>query len=121
VRSLSSPASLGEVPPKQHLLDRIARPLPRLIAEAGLATNRFFAGFRPYREGIDFRRIFRQWLAACPTDTLIMCHPGLRANDLSDPIAGSRPGEFDYLASDEFLSDALNAGVAFKPVRSGIA
>jgi len=117
VRSLRSPAELREMPPKEHLLGRIARPLPRLIADAGLATNRFFAGFRPYREGIDFGQTFRRWLAVCPDDTLIMCHPGLPANDPSDPIAHCRSGEFDYLASDAFLAETSEAGVSFAAAR----
>lgn len=117
VRSLTPPFALREMPAKEHFLGRIARPLPRLLAEAGLATNRFFAGFRPYREGVDFGAKFRHWLAVCPDDTLIMCHPGLPAKDSSDPIAGCRPGEFDYLASREFLADASAAGVSFATAR----
>lgn len=117
VRSLTRPSALREMPPKEHLLSRIARPLPRMLSEAGLATNRFFAGFRPYREGIDFGAKFRHWLADCPDNTLIMCHPGLPANDSADPIASHRPGEFDYLASDAFLTDASEAGVSFATAR----
>jgi predicted glycoside hydrolase/deacetylase ChbG (UPF0249 family) len=117
VRSLNPSPGLADTPPKERLLGRIARPLPRLLAEAGLATNRFFAGFRPYREGIDFGAKFRRWLAVCPDDTLIMCHPGLSASDPSDPIARHRPGEFDYLASEAFLTDASEAGVSFATAR----
>jgi predicted glycoside hydrolase/deacetylase ChbG (UPF0249 family) len=117
VRSLTPPLALREMPPKEHLLGWIARPLPRLIADAGLGTNRFFAGFRPYREDIDFGATFRHWLAICPDDTLIMCHPGLPVNDPSDPIACCRAGEFDYLASREFLADASEAGVSFTTAR----
>ena len=117
VRSLTPPSALRGMPPKEHLLNRIARPLPRLLAEAGLTTNRFFAGFRPYREGIDFGAKFRHWLADCPDNTLIMCHPGLATNDPTDPIADHRPGEFGYLASDAFLTDASEAGVSFAIAR----
>jgi predicted glycoside hydrolase/deacetylase ChbG (UPF0249 family) len=117
VRSLTPPSALREMPPKEQFLGRLARHLPRLLADAGLATNRFFAGFRPYRDGIDFRETFRRWLAVSPDGTLIMCHPGLAANDPSDPIVCCRPGEFDYLASDAFLADASGAGVSFAVAR----
>jgi len=112
VRSLTPPVALEGMPPKERLLGRVARPLPRLLAEADLMTNRFFAGFRPYREEVDFGEKFRHWLAVCPDRTLIMCHPGLPADDPSDPIAGCRPGEFDYFASDAFAADLREAGVS---------
>jgi predicted glycoside hydrolase/deacetylase ChbG (UPF0249 family) len=117
VRSLSPPPGLTNAPPKERCLARIARPLPRLLAEAGLSTNRFFAGFRPYRDGADFGETFRRWLAVCPDSTLIMCHPGLAANNPSDPIACCRPGEFGYLASDAFLTDVSEAGAALSIAR----
>ncbi|HEY8992116.1 MAG TPA: ChbG/HpnK family deacetylase [Luteolibacter sp.] len=117
VRSLAPPPGLPRPPLKERVLAAVARDLPGRLAEAGLRTNRGFAGFRPYRGEFAFGETFRRWLAVCPDDTLVMCHPGLPADDPRDPIARCRPGEFDYLMSDAFVADLLEAGVVLATCR----
>jgi len=117
VRSLRPPPGLPQQPVKERVLEQVARDLPRLLTEADLQTNRWFAGFRPYRGEFAFGEAFRHWLAVCPDDTLVMCHPGLPADDPCDPIARCRPGEFDYLASDAFVADLLEAGATLAAAR----
>ena len=58
------------------------------------------------------RRFFRDLLSSAGDPTLVMCHPGLAADDPTDPIAHCRQAELDYLLSDQFTADlaAANAG-----------
>ncbi|KTD74706.1 ChbG/HpnK family deacetylase [Legionella waltersii] len=66
--------------------------------------NQCFAGIYDFSEQANYRNLFRQWLAAAPDDTLIMCHP---AQDSSGVVehATTRKHEFDYFTSDDFLND----------------
>lgn len=70
--------------------------------------------FPPYFFGIyslntaQYGSLFKTWLSLAPAGSLIMCHPGLPSNDLSDPIKNTRPCEYHYLASEQFLQDVFD-------------
>jgi predicted glycoside hydrolase/deacetylase ChbG (UPF0249 family) len=44
----------------------------------------------------------QRWLSAARHGDLLMCHPGLSHDDSTDPIAATRPREFQFLNSPEF-------------------
>ena len=71
----------------------------------GIPHNTTFAGFYPFGNARCYRRYFRKFLRGSADRGLIMCHPGVAANDKSDPIRRSRAAEFDYLRSQEFTED----------------
>lgn len=68
----------------------------------GLRTNTGFAGIYALQPHIDFAALMNRWLAAARNGDLLMCHPGVAANDISDPIAATRPKELSFLLSAEF-------------------
>jgi predicted glycoside hydrolase/deacetylase ChbG (UPF0249 family) len=113
IRTLQPPPGLKHGPFKQRLLEHVSRPLTSLLTNAGLATNRHFAGFRSYRNGEGFRRVFVRWINACGDPPLIMCHPGMSSENLSDPIRISRYEEFRYLSSRDFIFDCANGSRQF--------
>ena len=62
----------------------------------------------------------QQWLTACPNGGLLMCHPGLPADDASDPIGPARAAEFGYLRSAEFAVACRAAGVVLGRFRQSL-
>ena len=98
--------------PKVLVMRAMTAGLASNVKNAGLASNTRFAGFRPYCRGFDFARFFRRLLTNIGDSTLVMCHPGLAAEDPSDPIAHCRQEELDYFLSEQFGSDLAAAGVS---------
>jgi len=109
IRTLQPSPGLPPGPFKQRLLEYLSKPMASRLEDAGLPTNRCFAGFRSYNSKGDFRRSFVRWINAGGDPPLIMCHPGMPSDDASDPIRRSRPEEFRYLASQDFMLDCENA------------
>ena len=97
--------------PKALVLRTMSALLPSQLKRAGLGSNARFAGLRPFYEHFDFARFFRRVLAEVAGDTLVMCHPGLAADDPADPIAACRQAELDYFNSDQYVADLAEAGV----------
>lgn len=75
-----------------------------LAQRHGLATNRGFAGIYSLQPDADFAALMQRWLAAAQRGDLLMCHPGTAADDISDPIAATRPLELAFLQSAEFAA-----------------
>ncbi len=111
IRSLAPPACASGGPLKQRILQRLAR--PPVTSGQRVRTNTSFSGFRSYSTTGGFRRIFRSWLRQADDGTLIMCHPGLPAEDPEDPIRACRPLEYQYLASPRLSRDMDEAGFCF--------
>ena len=95
--------------PKVLVMRTMTAGLAASIKRVGLASNVRFAGFRPFRCDFDFARFFRDLLSNASDATLVMCHPGLAADDPTDPIAHCRQAELDYLLSDQFPADLASA------------
>jgi len=102
--------------PKAGILAWASHGLTKVLASEGLATNRSFAGLRPYSPVFDFRKAFREWMGNSADGTLLMCHPGLESQDRTDPIAACRPLELAYLQSDQFSADSREMGVSWSPL-----
>ncbi|KAB2642684.1 MAG: ChbG/HpnK family deacetylase [Verrucomicrobia bacterium] len=98
--------------PKVLVMRAMTAALAASIKRAGLASNLHFGGFRPFRRDFDFAGFFRDLLAGASDATLVMCHPGLAADDATDPIAHCRQAELDYLLSDQFAADLAAANVS---------
>jgi len=97
--------------PKALVLRMMTAGLPTHLKQAGLGGNARFAGFRPFHSGFDFARFFRHLLTNIGGDTLVMCHPGLAADDPADPIAACRQAELDYFSSDQYPADLAAARI----------
>ncbi len=80
------------------------RALQAKLNQLGITHNSCFAGVYDFAQNVDYRALFRQWLAKSLPNALIMCHPGQHSDDL-DVIAKTRVLELNYLMSDEFLED----------------
>lgn len=83
--------------------------LQSALQETHISHNTCFSGIYDFAKSSDYRQLFRQWLQAIPSNTLIMCHPGAAVSD-GDPIADARLKEFNYLASQAFLDDCAEYG-----------
>lgn len=81
----------------------------KLLKRLSVPHNIGFAGVYDFSVQTDYGEYFRSWLRHAKTHTLIMCHPGHRADN--DPIAASREAEFAYLGSEQFLKDCEHYGI----------
>ena len=97
--------------PKVLVMRAMTAGLASNVKIAGLASNTRFAGFRPFCRGFNFALFFRRLLTTIDDSTLVMCHPGLAAEDPTDPIAHCRQVELDYFLSEQFGRDLAAAGV----------
>ncbi|WP_024301720.1 ChbG/HpnK family deacetylase [Pseudogulbenkiania sp. MAI-1] len=86
-----------------------------LTARRGYHTPSWFGGLYSLSAEADFPGLMRRWLRHCPDGSLIMCHPGLPANDSGDPIASVRQQEYRYLASPAFEEDCQRYDVTLLP------
>lgn len=88
-----------------------SKELHQLIHAADIPHNRTFAGVYSLDSAQDFRSLMQKFLAVSKTRGIIMCHPGLVSNDVNDEIAETRVEEFNYLASQNFMTDCQQAQV----------
>lgn len=88
-----------------------ARPLRRLLHQAGFRTNNGFAGIYSLSTKESFRPLMRTWLKVLPDGGLIMCHPSVKNRHTQVDHAQARYCEYDYLMSDEFQQDCHTFGV----------
>jgi chitin disaccharide deacetylase len=96
---------------KAVLLKALCRGFSARAQALGYVSNAWFGGLYSLTSQADFVGLMQQWLRACPSGGLMMCHPGLPASDPDDPIGGARGAEYAYLASAQFAEDCLLAGI----------
>ena len=84
--------------------------LQRELARRGIAHNAALVGVYDFVPG-SYRDWMRGWLANVPADgALLFCHPGAAdSSGAVDPIAAARKPEAEYLASNAFTDDLLEA------------
>jgi predicted glycoside hydrolase/deacetylase ChbG (UPF0249 family) len=75
------------------------------IIKTNIPHNNSFSGIYKFNTINSYGDLFIVFLKSIEHGGLIMCHPGLSNNDLSDPITKSRAIEYEYLSSDRFLVD----------------
>lgn len=78
----------------------------------GILHNTSFSGIYSFRDAKKFPLYFIKFLKQSRDGGLIMCHPGLASVDDSDPLSDSRFFEYQYLASDKFLTDCKKLDVS---------
>lgn len=101
----------GGVPLKAWVLRTAARGFASSLAGAGLRYNAGFAGLYGLTTDVDFAALMQGWLRQLPSHTLIMVHPGVRSEDISDPIRAVRVAELEYLRSDAFAAQLRSSSV----------
>ncbi|POZ62767.1 ChbG/HpnK family deacetylase [Chromobacterium alticapitis] len=102
---LRSPDKLGHPGDnrlKALILRSVCTHFDEQAQERGFATSPWFGGMYSLTPQADFAGLMQSWLARMPQQALIMCHPGLPAQDADDPIAACRGRELEYLASSAF-------------------
>lgn len=67
--------------------------------------NPSFSGIYAFKNAKNYRQYFAKFVKECGDGGLIMCHPGLQSKDHSDPLSHSRYLEYQYLCSEDFLTD----------------
>lgn len=113
IRSTYPAVSLKKYQFKTNILALTGgRVLHRALCKLAIPHNASFSGVYDFNKDVNYRALFRQWLAMIPDRTLIMCHPG-EGEMLGDVIAPTRIIESEYFLSDDFLSDCGEFGKVF--------
>ena len=73
--------------------------------------NQAFTGVYDFDPQANYRFLFQEWVKLAPNKTLMMCHPATGKDEGEDTLYAARCNEFNYLSSDEFLSDCAQLGI----------
>lgn len=78
------------------------------LLQLGLPHNTDFSGIYSFQAN-DYRTFFQSCLSHTHSGGMILCHPAMRNNKLhqNDPIAHARWQEYQYLASEAFITDCV--------------
>ena len=98
IRSTRTARGATWASPKAWLIECLGNgALMALADQGGFRHNRRLLGVYDFRGGeARFRALLLAWLHAARSGDLLMCHPGLGADD-ADPIAAARSAEFTVL------------------------
>lgn len=88
--------------------------LARLLQKRNIPHNLSFTGIYSFSQAKQYPQLFRCFLGKVGDEGLIMCHPGLADQSATDTIAWSRYEEYQYFASDQFISDCQSQGVVIR-------
>lgn len=110
IRLVNEPLTLQDCwrqPKKWIIYLSGTRSLQQLLIKHQIPHNTSFAGIYSFAASASYARYFPTFLQSIQTGGLIMCHPGLKSNrdQPEDEIAASRPFEYDYFMSEQFLKD----------------
>jgi predicted glycoside hydrolase/deacetylase ChbG (UPF0249 family) len=75
-----------------------------LIAEQ-YTTNSSFTGIYNFKYAYKYREYFKRFLVESKNGGIIMCHPGILSQDVTDPLHKFRHHELSYFMSDFYLTD----------------
>lgn len=98
-------------PLKTMLLKTLNAGFADAARRAGLPCTRRFGGIYSLHPTADFVALMQGWLTMAKDGDLLMCHPGATADDVSDPIAATRPRELQHLRSDSFAAQLHAANI----------
>lgn len=70
-----------------------------------------FIGVYDFSPKANYAKLVNQWLADADNHTLMMCHPAANPKSNFDPLHEARVNEFNYLSSNNFLTDCNRLGV----------
>lgn len=85
--------------------------LRKILTKKQIKHNSSFSGYYNFRDASHYSNLFPRFLANITHGGLIMCHPGLKSNDMDDPIRESRVYEYEYFKSQKFLHDLGFEGI----------
>ncbi len=88
-----------------------ARCFTAQLRKRNIPFNQSFNGVYDFKKFMHFREYFVRFLQGSKSGGLIMCHPGLEGNHPNDPLQQSRPHEYQYFSSPQFLADCQNQNV----------
>ena len=88
----------------------------KLLIEEQIPTNASFSGIYNFKNAKNYQKYFQKFLGQTKNGGIIMCHPGIISNDLTDPLYKFRHHELNYFKSDEFLSDIADGDYALSLV-----
>ncbi len=77
----------------------------RQLMRRNIPHNSSFSGIYHFAHAANYAKLFLRFLQHSVEGGLIMCHPGLASTQESDEIADSRPQEYQYFESEQFLMD----------------
>lgn len=77
----------------------------RLLVKHHLPHNTHFAGIYDFKKAKQYRTYFQNFLKMIRPSGLIMCHPGLKSQDKTDPLSAFRSDEFNYFMSEDYAFD----------------
>lgn len=85
--------------------------LKKKLHKNHIPHNQAFSGIYSFKDSENYRELFFSFLKDMKDQGLIMCHPGLKSNDINDTIADSRWNEYQYLSGERFLEDCAQFNV----------
>ncbi|MGE3919409.1 MAG: ChbG/HpnK family deacetylase [Gammaproteobacteria bacterium] len=88
-----------------------AKKLKKMAKVFEIPHNTSFAGVYNFNHSKNYHQLFLKFLSQSQSGGIIMCHPGLTSNNVSDPLIESRYHEFNYLISNKFSEDCLNHNI----------
>ncbi len=108
IRSIDNPRALWNIKAVAYRKKIIlqysgAHALKRNLVARNIPHNGSFSGVYSFDSLVHYDSLFRSFLKDIKMDGLIMCHPGLEDEDSEDPIYASRPKEFAFIKSEQFL------------------
>jgi len=109
----------GDFKVKRLLLNYTgAKALHKHLKRQAIPSNSSFSGVYDFSANSNYRALFQNFCRDSRDGGLIMCHPGLKSADYSDPIYKTRFLEFQYFMSEEFIQDckALNIKLCSSPI-----
>jgi predicted glycoside hydrolase/deacetylase ChbG (UPF0249 family) len=105
IRCTDNPHPLRIAYVKQQIIQFCgARAFKRELVKRQIPHNTSFAGIYDFAQAKNYRAFFLEFLKHSHSNGLIMCHPGLVSQE-KDPIAMSRPEEYHYFNSPQFVED----------------
>jgi predicted glycoside hydrolase/deacetylase ChbG (UPF0249 family) len=104
---------------KALIIAKLARGFGKELAARGTPSNSGFAGVAPFKVRRSYAVDFERFLIAPGSRHLVMCHPGLAASEPGErePIAATRPQEYEFLNGDAFPALLTRLGAALARFR----
>ncbi|VTU26443.1 hopanoid biosynthesis associated protein HpnK [Variovorax sp. SRS16] len=117
IRNTAPPAPRWRAGAKANLVFALGGAgLLERAARHGILASRGLLGVYGFDGGAaDYRRRLWQWIAACRSGDVLMCHPAL-ADAPSDPIAAARRHEYAVLAATVFPMQTQGGAVFLAPL-----
>lgn len=92
--------------PKHHIIALLGGlTFNNLLKKQRIPSNSSFSGIYNFAKSEQYSDFFPKFLKQTLFGGMIMCHPGLVSQDVSDPLYQCRHHEWQYFNSDQYLKD----------------